>query len=73
MKVEAAIVGIGLAHTQSDRLRRSLLEMLSNPDVSAQTRRSALFALQGFPLDRAEYEVYRVAGELSALEQDEGH
>lgn len=70
---DAAIVGVGIGQARSERLKRALLAVLSDPDVSAQTRHSALFALQGFSLDRREYEIYRMASELSTLEEGPGH
>lgn len=70
---EAAVVGIGVGQARSERLKRALLALLSDPDVSAQTRHSALFALQGFALDRREYEIYRMASEVSTLEEGPGH
>lgn len=62
----AAMAGMVSAHVRSDRLKDALLEIASNPQSSAADRGAAVFALQEFPLSRAEYGLYQQAAATSA-------
>ncbi|WP_242109187.1 HEAT repeat domain-containing protein [Luteimonas aquatica] len=58
---QAAIGGIGVSSVRSPRVKELLLDILGNPQADREERTAALFTLQNFPLDRAEYEIYRQA------------
>ena len=60
---EAAIAGVTSSSVRSDRIKDALLEIASNPLSADDERAAAVFALQGFSLDRAEYGIYRAAAE----------
>lgn len=60
---EAAIAGVTSSSVRSDRIKDALLEIASNPQSADDERAAAVFALQGFSLDRAEYGIYRAAAE----------
>ncbi len=65
---QAAIGGISAERVRSDRLKDMLLAIAADPKTGADERNRAIFALEGFALNRAEYEVYRQAGRMG-----EGH
>ncbi|MEH6420744.1 HEAT repeat domain-containing protein [Pseudomonas sp. CGJS7] len=60
---QAAIAGITASGTRSDRLKDSLLAIAVDPRSDAETRNSAVFALQNFAMSRGEYALYRKAAE----------
>lgn len=68
---QAAIGGISAERVRSDRLKDMLLAIASDPKTGAEERNRAIFALEGFALNRAEYEVYRQAGRMG--EGGDGH
>lgn len=68
---QAAIAGINASSTRSDRLKDSLLALAADPQTDAETRNSAVFALQNFAMNRGEYALYRKAAE-QAVDGD-GH
>lgn len=70
---QAAIGGISAERVRSDRLKDMLLAIASDPKTGAEERNRAIFALEGFALNRAEYEVYRQAGRLGQGEEGHGH
>lgn len=70
---QAAIGGISAERVRSDRLKDMLLAIASDPKTGAEERNRAIFALEGFALNRAEYEVYRQAGRLGEGEEGHGH
>ena len=61
---QAAIAGVTSERVHSDRLKDMLLAIANDPQTSAEERSAALFALEGFALNRSEYELYRQAGRL---------
>ena len=61
---QAAIAGVMSERVHSDRLKDMLLAIANDPQTSAEERSAALFALEGFALNRSEYELYRQAGRL---------
>lgn len=70
---QAAIGGILAERVRSDRLKDMLLAIASDPKTGAEERNRAIFALEGFALNRAEYEVYRQAGRMGEGEDGHGH
>lgn len=68
---QAAIAGVAVAGIRSDRIKDSLLATLDDATLPAEERQAAVMSLQGFSLDRAEFEVYRNAAE--SLHQDDEH
>ena len=70
---QAAIGGISAERVRSDRLKDMLLAIASDPKTTAEERSRAIFALEGFALNRAEYAVYRQAGRLGEGEEGHGH
>lgn len=60
----AAIGGITAERVRSDPLKEILLAIAGDPQTSDEERSRALFALEGFALNRAEYEIYRQAAQL---------
>ena len=70
---QAAIGGISAERVRSDRLKDMLLAIASDPKTGAEERNRAIFALEGFALNRADYEVYRQAGRLGEVEEGHGH
>lgn len=58
---EAAIAGVTSSSVRSDRIKDALLDIASNPHSGDDERAAAVFALQAFSLDRAEYGIYRAA------------
>ncbi len=70
---QAAIGGISAERVRSDRLKDMLLAIASDPKTGAEERNRAIFALEGFALNRAEYEVYRQAGRMGEGEEGHGH
>lgn len=70
---QAAIGGISAEHVRSDRLKDMLLAIASDPKTSAEERNRAIFALEGFALNRAEYEVYRQAARIGESGEGHGH
>ncbi|WP_417471510.1 hypothetical protein [Luteimonas mephitis] len=56
---QAAIAGVNATLAHSPRLKAALLEMAGNDAIERDQRAAAVFALQAFPLDRDEYELYR--------------
>lgn len=68
---QAAIAGINASSTRSDRLKDSLLALAADPQTDAETRNSAVFALQNFAMNRGEYALYRKAA-AQAVDGD-GH
>ncbi|MES2669739.1 MAG: HEAT repeat domain-containing protein [Pseudomonadota bacterium] len=70
---QAAIGGISAERVRSDRLKDMLLAIASDPKTGAEERNRAIFALEGFALNRAEYEVYRQAGRMGEGEDGHGH
>ena len=61
---QAAIAGVTSEHVHSDRMKDMLLVIANDPQTSDQERGAAIFALEGFALNRAEYELFRQAAEL---------
>lgn len=70
---QAAIGGISAEHVRSDRLKDMLLAIASDPKTSAEERNRAIFALEGFALNRAEYEVFRQAARIGEGGEGHGH
>ena len=70
---QAAIGGISAERVRSDRLKDMLLAIASDPKTGAEERNRAIFALEGFALNRAEYEVYRQAGRMGEGGDGHGH
>jgi hypothetical protein len=68
---QAAIAGINAYSTRSDLLKDSLLALAADPQTDAETRNSAVFALQNFAMNRGEYALYRKAA-AQAVDGD-GH
>jgi hypothetical protein len=68
---EAAIAGVTSSATRSDRIKDALLEIANNPHSGREQQAAAVFALQNFELDRAEYQIYRNAAE--ATSDEDGH
>lgn len=68
---EAAIAGVTSSATRSDRVKDALLDIASNPHSGREQQAAAVFALQNFELDRAEYQIYRDAAE--AMSDEDGH
>ena len=68
---EAAIAGVTSSATRSDRIKDALLDIASDPGSGREERAAAVFALQNFELDRAEYQLYRDAAE--ATSDEDGH
>jgi hypothetical protein len=68
---EAAIAGVTSSATRSDRIKDALLEIANNPHSGREQQAAAVFALQNFELDRAEYQIYRNAAE--AASDEDGH
>lgn len=60
---QAAIAGINASGTRSDRLKDALLALAADPRSDGETRNAAVFALQNFAMNRAEYALYRQAAE----------
>jgi hypothetical protein len=60
----AAIGGITAERLRSERMKEMLLAIAYDPQTSDEERNRALFALEGFALNRAEYEIYRQAAQL---------
>lgn len=60
----AAIGGITAERLRSEPLKQMLLTIAYDPQTSDEERNRALFALEGFALNRAEYEIYRQAAQL---------
>ena len=50
-----------------------LLAIASDPKTSSEERNRAIFALEGFALNRAEYEVYRQAARIGEGREGHGH
>ncbi|GAA4802305.1 HEAT repeat domain-containing protein [Lysobacter hankyongensis] len=69
----AAIGGITAERVRSDRLKEILLAIASDPRTGGEERNRALFALEGFALNRAEYEIYRQAAQLGTPGDGHGH
>lgn len=63
---QAAIAGVTAESVHSDRLKDMLLAIANDPQTIDAERSAAIFALEGFALNRSEYELYRHAGELLA-------
>ena len=63
----AAIGAAGVAGVRSERLKAILLDSLGN--LNAEERNAALFTLQGFPLTRDEYALYKQV----AVASSDGH
>lgn len=70
---QAALGGISAEHVRSDRLKDMLLAIASDPKTSDEERNRAIFALEGFALSRAEYEVYRQAARIGEGREGHGH
>lgn len=68
---QAAISGISAEHVRSDRLKDMLLAIAYDPKTGSEERNRAIFALEGFALNRSEYEIYRQAARLG--KEGEGH
>jgi hypothetical protein len=60
----AAIGGITAERLRSEPLKEMLLTIAYDPKTGDEERNRALFALEGFALNRAEYEIYRQAAQL---------
>src|SRR5690606_19989978 len=72
----AAGARVTSTRVHSARLKASLLDMASDTPLSADARAAAVFALQGFALDRDEYALFKqLAAEtrLAASEPDHDH
>ena len=67
----AAIAGVTSSANRSAQIKDALLEIASNPHSGREQRATAVFALQNFELDRAEYQIYRDAAE--ATSDEDGH
>ncbi len=63
---QAAIAGVTSERLHSQRLKDRLLAIAIDPQTSDEERRAAIFSLEGFALNRFEYELFRHAGELVA-------
>ncbi|MEO8003220.1 MAG: HEAT repeat domain-containing protein [Arenimonas sp.] len=61
---QAAIGGVKSERVHSDRLKNMLLVIATDAQTSDTERTAAIFALEGFALNRSEYELYRHAGQL---------
>ena len=73
---EAAAAGVTSTLVHSARLKAALLDMAGDTTLSADARSAAVFALQGFALDRDEYALFKqLAAETgpAASEADRGH
>lgn len=71
---QAAIAGVNATLAHSPRLKDALLEMAGNDAIDRDQRAAAVFALQNFPLDRDEYELYRrVAIETGPAASEAAH
>ncbi len=70
---QAAISGIAAERVHSDRLKDMLLAIAYSPKTSAEERNRAIFALEGFALNRSEYEIYRQAARLGQSGEGHGH
>lgn len=57
----AAVAGIEASGARTPRLRDALLDLAGDARIATEQRRAALFALQRFALDRADYALYRQA------------
>lgn len=68
---QAAIAGVNASGARSDRLKDALLALAADPRSDGETRNAAVFALQNFAMNRAEYALYRQAAER-AIDGD-GH
>lgn len=68
---QAAIAGVTAGGARSDRLKDALLALAADPRSDGETRNAAVFALQNFAMNRAEYALYRQAAER-AIDGD-GH
>ena len=69
---QAAIAGVTSERVHSDRLKDMLLAIANDPQSSNEERSAAIFALEGFALNRSEYELYRQAGELVESGEEQG-
>lgn len=69
---QAAIGGITSERVHTDRLKDMLLAIANDPQTSERERSAALFALEGFALNRFEYELYLQAGELVESGEEPG-
>jgi hypothetical protein len=67
---EAAIAGVTSSATRSAPIKDALLEIASNPHSGREERAAAVFALQNFELDRAEYRIYRDAAQATSDEDE---
>lgn len=63
---QAAIAGVTSERVRSQRLKDMLLTIANDPQTSNEERSAAIFALEGFALNRSEYELFRQAGDLAA-------
>lgn len=70
---QAAIGGISAERVRSDRVKDMLLAIASGAKTGDEERNRAIFALEGFALNRAEYEVYRQAARLAGADHGHGH
>lgn len=70
---QAAISGIYAERVHSDRVKDMLLVIASGPQTSGEERNRAIFALEGFALNRSEYELYRQAARLGASGERHDH
>lgn len=68
---QAAIAGINASGARSDRLKDALLALAADPRSDGETRNAAVFALQNFAMNRAEYALYRQAAERAV--DGDGH
>lgn len=69
---QAAIGGITAERVHSDRLKDILLAIAYDPQTSGEERNRAIFALEGFALDRSEMEIYRQAARLGEVGEGAG-
>ncbi|WP_344760553.1 hypothetical protein [Luteimonas lutimaris] len=71
---EAAAAGVTSTLVHSTRLKTALLEMAGDTTLSADARSAAVFALQGFALDRDEYALFKhLAAETGPAASEAGH
>lgn len=67
---QAALAGVYVSGQRSPRLKDALLAIASDARAGQDERQAAILALQPFPMDRAEYGVYRAAAD--ALDEARG-
>lgn len=69
----AAIGSLTVSGVRSARLKDALLEIAANPASGSEERQAAVFALQNFALNRAEYAIYKQAAQMNADDDSDEH